>query len=116
MKNTGHAGGSHNLEIYESKGPAYKTLDDLFKLMNNGLFVTELMGQGVNPINGDYSRGASGFWIKNGRIAYPVYEITIAGNLKEMYRNIVAIGGDVYQKGGKITGSILVETMMIGGD
>ena len=116
MKNTGHAGGSHNLKIHESKGADYKTLDDLFKLMNNGLFVTELMGQGVNPITGDYSRGASGFWIKNGRIAYPVYEITIAGNLKEMYRNIVAIGGDVYQKGGKITGSILVETMMIGGD
>ena len=116
MKNTGHAGGSHNLEIYESKGPAYKTLDDLFKLMNNGLFVTELMGQGVNPITGDYSRGASGFWIKNGKIAFPVYEITIAGNLREMYRDITAIGGDIYQKGGKITGSILVETMMIGGD
>ena len=116
MKNTGHAGGSHNLRIYESKGPSYKTLDDLFKLMNNGLFVTELMGQGVNPITGDYSRGASGFWIKNGRIAFPVYEITIAGNLREMYRGITAIGGDVYQKGGKITGSILVETMMIGGD
>ncbi|MAC66390.1 MAG: metalloprotease PmbA, partial [Proteobacteria bacterium] len=87
MKNTGHAGGSHNLKIHESKGADYKTLDDLFKLMNNGLFVTELMGQGVNPITGDYSRGASGFWIKNGRIAFPVYEITIAGNLREMYRD-----------------------------
>ena len=87
----------------------------MLRLMGNGLFVTELMGQGINMITGDYSRGASGFWIQNGKIAFPVYEITIAGNLLEMFQNIVAIGNDEYRKGAKTTGSILIEIMTIGG-
>ena len=84
--------------------------------MDRGLVVTELMGQGVNGVTGDYSRGAAGFWVENGAIAYPVHEITIAGNLKEMLRQIVAVGSDVDARGGVRTGSILVERMTIAGE
>ena len=84
--------------------------------MGRGLVVTELMGQGVNGVTGDYSRGAAGFWVENGAIAYPVHEITIAGNLKDMLRNIVAVGSDVDARGGVRTGSILVEQMTIAGE
>jgi PmbA protein len=79
------------------------------------LFVTELMGQGVNPVTGDYSRGASGFWVEGGRIAYPVEEITIAGNLKDMFRSIVAVGADDIVRGTKRTGSVLIEQMSVAG-
>ena len=115
MESTGNAGGSHNLRIFDKNNVDKRTLTEMLRLMGNGLFVTELMGQGINMITGDYSRGASGFWIQNGKIAFPVYEITIAGNLLEMFQNIVAIGNDEYRKGAKTTGSILIEIMTIGG-
>jgi PmbA protein len=84
--------------------------------MKTGLLVTEMMGQGVNGVTGDYSRGASGFWVEDGVITYPVHEITIAGNLKEMYRNIVGIGNDVDVRGGIRTGSVLIGEMTIAGN
>jgi PmbA protein len=87
----------------------------MLALMDRGLLVTELMGQGVNGVTGDYSRGAAGFWIENGRIAYPVHEVTIAGNLRDMYRGIVEVGSDVDVRGGIRTGSILVEQMTVAG-
>ena len=84
--------------------------------MGRGLLVTELMGQGVNGVTGDYSRGATGFWVEDGRIRYPVHEVTIAGNLRDMYRHIVDVGNDVDLRGGTRTGSILIEEMTIAGD
>ena len=88
----------------------------MLTLMDRGLLVTELMGQGVNGVTGDYSRGATGFWVENGKLAYPVHEVTIAGNLKDMYREIVDVGTDIDQRGGVRTGSILVEEMTIAGE
>jgi PmbA protein len=87
----------------------------MLRKLHRGLFVIELMGQGVNYVTGDYSRGASGFWVENGRIAYPVQEITIAGNMKEMFTAIEAIGADVYNYGAKSVGSILVGRMKVAG-
>jgi PmbA protein len=84
--------------------------------MKTGLLVTEMMGQGVNGVTGDYSRGASGFWVEDGVITYPVHEITIAGNLKDMFRNIIAIGNDVDVRGGIRTGSVLIGEMTIAGN
>ena len=92
--------------------------DDLaamLKKLGTGLFVVELMGQGVNYVTGDYSRGASGFWVENGEIAFPVQEITIAGNLKDMYQGIAAIGADAYTMGAKTVGSILIDRMKVAG-
>jgi PmbA protein len=83
--------------------------------MGTGLLVTELLGQGVNYVTGDYSRGAAGYWVENGRIAYPVEEITIAGNLRQMFAGIAAIGNDIDTRGGKQVGSILLEQMTIAG-
>ena len=91
-------------------------IDDLMKQLGTGLLVTELMGQGVNGVTGDYSRGASGFWVENGKVTYPVHEITIAGNLKDMYRNIAAVGSDVDVRGGVRVGSILLGEMTIAGE
>jgi len=88
----------------------------MLRQMDRGLYVTELMGQGVNGVTGDYSRGASGFWVENGRIEYPVHEVTIAGNLKDMYQHIVDVGSDIDVRGGIRTGSILIEEMTIAGD
>jgi len=84
--------------------------------MGTGLLVTELLGQGVNAVTGDYSRGAAGFWVERGEIAYPVQEITIAGNLKEMFRAIAAVGTDVVRRGSRYCGSVLIERMTIAGD
>lgn len=112
MKSTGNAGGNHNLIVAPTTQGGLKALA---KQMHRGLLVTELMGQGVNPVTGDYSRGAAGFWIENGEIAYPVAEITIAGNLLELYRRIAAIGDDVDRRGSKWIGSLLVEQMQIAG-
>ena len=84
--------------------------------MGTGLLVTDLLGQGVNMVTGDYSRGAAGFWVENGEIAYPVQEITVAGNLKDMFRNIVAIGTDVIVRGSRQCGSVLVEGMTVAGE
>ncbi len=88
----------------------------MLKKLGTGLLVTELMGQGVNYVTGDYSRGASGYWVENGEIQYPVEEITIAGNMGEMFRQIVAIGADSLVRGTKETGSILLEQMTIAGN
>ena len=112
MKSTGHTGGIHNWFVKDSG----MDLAGLFKEMGNGLFVTELMGQGVNMVTGDYSRGAAGFWIENGVIAYPVHEITIAGNLKEMFMNMSAIGNDTDPRSSLKTGSILIKQMKIAGE
>ena len=112
MKSTGSAGGHHNL-LVRSQGPDFA---GMLKKMGRGLLVTELLGQGVNPVTGDYSRGAAGYWVEGGEIAYPVEEITIAGNLKEMFKRIVAIGSDVVVRSGRSAGSILVENMTIAGE
>ncbi|MFW9609368.1 MAG: metalloprotease PmbA [Aquaspirillum sp.] len=111
MQTTGNAGGAHNL-LLASTGQDFAAL---LKLMGTGLVVTELLGHGVNPVTGDYSRGAAGFWVENGELAYPVEEITIAGNLKQMFRDIVAIGSDIEIRGGKQTGSILLQNMTVAG-
>jgi len=112
MHSTGNAGGVHNLTIT----PGQHDYPAMLKQLGTGLLVTELMGQGVNMVTGDYSRGAAGFWVENGEIQYPVEEITIAGNLKDMYKNIVAVGNDVDYRGNIRTGSILVERMSIAGE
>jgi len=111
LKTTGNAGGVHNLIIE----PGQDDYAALLKKMHRGLVVTELMGQGINGVTGDYSRGAAGFWVENGEAVYPVHEITIAGNLKDMYQHVVAVGSDVDARGGIRTGSILLESMTIAG-
>lgn len=111
MRTTGNAGGNHNLILQSGE----LDLNGLLKQMGRGLLVTELLGQGVNQVTGDYSRGAAGFWVEHGEIQYPVQEITIAGNLKDMFRNIVAVGNDVLVQGSKQCGSILVEGMTVAG-
>jgi PmbA protein len=115
MKTTGNAGGSHNLSLTSRRTRAGDDLDEMLRKLGRGLFVIELMGQGVNYVTGDYSRGASGFWVENGKIAYPVHEITIAGNLKEMFAGIEAVGSDVYNYGAKSVGSVLVGRMKVAG-
>jgi PmbA protein len=115
MKTTGNAGGSHNLYLTSRLTQPGDDLDAMLRKLGTGLFVIELMGQGVNYVTGDYSRGASGFWVEKGKIAYPVEEITIAGNLKEMLGNIQAVGADVYNYGAKSVGSILVGKMKVAG-
>ena len=115
MKTTGNAGGSHNLVMTSRRTRAGDDLDAMLKKLGTGLFVIELMGQGVNYVTGDYSRGASGFWVENGEIAYAVDEITIAGNLKTMLSGIQAIGADAYTYGAKTVGSILVNRMKVAG-
>ena len=112
MQTTGNAGGSHNLIVE----PGALDLGGLLARMGRGLLVTELLGQGINYVTGDYSRGAAGFWVEDGRIAYPVEEITIAGNLKAMLAGIVAIGNDVHVRGSKQTGSILIDRMTVAGE
>ncbi len=112
MQTTANAGGSHNLIIE----PGELDLDGLLAQMGRGLLVTELLGHGINYVTGDYSRGAAGFWIEDGKIAYPVEEITIAGNLKAMLAGIVAVGNDVQVRGTKQTGSILIDRMTIAGE
>lgn len=112
LKTTGNAGGVHNLFINTGE----KDLTQLLKEMGTGLLVTELMGQGVNLVTGDYSRGMSGFWVENGEIQYPVEEITIAGNLRDMYANLVEVGCDVDKRGNIQTGSILLERMTVAGN
>lgn len=115
MKTTGNAGGSHNLTLTSRRTQPGDNLVEMLKKLGTGLFVIELMGQGVNYVTGDYSRGASGFWVENGEIAYPVQEITIAGNLKDMFLGIDAVGADVYNYGAKTVGSILVNRMKVAG-
>jgi PmbA protein len=115
MPVTGNAGGSHNLSLTSRLTQPGDQLPEMLRKLGTGLFVIELMGHGVNPVTGDYSRGACGFWVEGGAIAYPVQEITIAGNLRQMYAGIQAIGADAYTYGAKTTGSVLIERMMVGG-
>ena len=112
LQSTGNAGGIHNVVVT----PGQEDFAAMLKRMDRGLLVTELMGQGVSLLTGDYSRGASGFWVENGEIAYPVEEITIAANLRDMFAGIVAVGSDVDMRSHILCGSILVERMMIAGD
>jgi PmbA protein len=114
LASTGNAGGVHNLLVEPSAGAPSQR--ELLRRMGRGLLVTELMGQGVNGVTGDYSRGATGYWIEDGAVAYPVQEITIAGNLKDLYRDLVAIGGDIDPRGGIRTGSVWVGEMTIAGE
>ncbi len=113
MRTTGNAGGTHNLILHNAASIDFKAL---LQKMDTGLLVTELLGHGINPVTGDYSRGASGYWVERGEIAYPVEEITIAGNLKEMFRGIVAIGNDIVVRGSKQSGSVLIDRMTVAGD
>jgi PmbA protein len=115
MQTTGHAGGSQNLAMTSRRTKPGDNLDAMLAKLGRGLFVTELMGQGVNYVTGDYSRGAAGFWVEDGRIAYPVHEVTIAGNLRQMFKDIAAIGSDVYTQGSKSVGSVLVKRMKLAG-
>ena len=112
LRTTGNAGGNYNV-IVHGRGRDY---DGMLKALDRGLLVTELMGQGVNGVTGDYSRGATGFWVENGQIAYPVHEVTVAGNLKDIYRSIVDVGSDMDLRGGIRTGSILLDEMTVAGD
>lgn len=114
LRTTGDAGGAHNVRVLPY--PEHTDAADLLRTLGTGLWVTELIGQGVNLVTGDYSRGAAGFWVENGVIAYPVQEITIAGNLREMYQAIAAIGEDIDERGNIRCGSILLESMMVAGD
>jgi len=115
MKTTGHAGGSQNLAMTSRLTRPGDDLDAMLRKLGRGLFVTELMGQGVNYVTGDYSRGAAGFWVEGGRIVHPVHEVTIAGNLRQMFKDIAAIGADVYNSGSKSVGSVLVSRMKLAG-
>ncbi len=112
LKSTGNAGSVRNLTLTSNAGD----FESMLKMLDTGLLVTELMGQGVKMMTGDYSRGAAGFWVENGVIQYPVEEITIAGNLKNMFKNMVAIGNDVDLRGNIRTGSILIERLSIAGE
>jgi PmbA protein len=113
MQTTGNAGGAHNLLVAPNLAGG---LEKLLARLGTGLMVTELMGQGVNMVTGDYSRGAAGFWVENGSLQYPVAEITIAGNLREMLKDIAAVGDDIDARGGTRVGSILLKEMTIAGD
>ncbi|WP_323018529.1 metalloprotease PmbA [Castellaniella sp.] len=115
MATTGNAGGSHNLSLRSHLTRPADDLDAMLRKMDTGLLVTELIGQGVNYVTGDYSRGAFGYWVQGGKIRHPVHEITIAGNLAEMFRQMVAVGADVHARGAKSTGSILIERMAVAG-
>ena len=111
LKSTANSGGTHNLTL-DSTG---QNFDELLKMLDTGFLVTELIGSGINGITGDYSRGAAGYWVENGEIQYAVEEVTVAGNLKDMFQNIVAVGNDVDLRSATRTGSILIEGMMIAG-
>lgn len=112
MKTTGNAGGIHNLALR----PGKKTLPELIADMHRGLLITELIGHGVNQVTGDYSRGAMGYWVSDGEIQYPVEEITVSGNLKDMFQKILVVGNDVDRRGNIITPSVLVDAMTVAGD
>jgi PmbA protein len=113
LQTTGNAGGSHNLIVAPTQTGG---LDAMLSRMGSGLLLTELMGQGVNTVTGDYSRGAAGFWVENGAIQHPVAEVTIAGNLRTMFEGLAAVGDDVDTRGGVRVGSILVQEMTIAGE
>jgi PmbA protein len=113
LQTTGNAGGSHNLLVAPNLSGGYAAV---LARLGTGLVVTELMGQGVNTVTGDYSRGAAGFWVENGKVEYPVAEITIAGNLSDMLKGIAAVGDDIDTRGGVRVGSVLLEELTIAGE
>lgn len=115
MDSTGNAGGAHNLQLLSSHTTTQDSLKAMLRKLDTGLFVTELMGQGINGVTGDYSRGASGYWVENGTIIHPVHEVTIAGNLRDMFMGIVAIGSDTITRGSRTTGSVLIDNMTVAG-
>ena len=115
LRTTGHAGGSQNLSMTSRRTRRGDSLDAMLAKLGRGLFVTELMGQGVNYVTGDYSRGAAGFWVEGGKIVHPVHEVTIAGNLRQMFKRIAAIGADVYVSGSKSVGSVLIPGLKLAG-
>jgi PmbA protein len=115
MRTTGHAGGSQNLRMTHRRTQPGDDLPAMLRKLDRGLFVIELMGQGVNYVTGDYSRGAAGFWVENGRIVHPVEEVTIAGHLRSMLMGIQAIGADTYNYGAKTVGSVLLSPMKVAG-
>ena len=115
MRTTGNAGGAHNLTLSSRLTQPSDNLDAMLAKLRRGLFVIELIGQGVNGVTGDYSRGAAGFWVEGGRMVHPVHEVTIAGNLREMLKGIVAVGADAYTSGSRTTGSVLIERMKVAG-
>jgi PmbA protein len=115
LRTTGHAGGAQNMSLSSRLTQPGDDLPAMIRKLHRGLFVVDLMGQGVNYVTGDYSRGAAGFWVENGEIAYPVQEITIAGHLGEMFKRIVAVGADRYASGSKTVGSVIVEGLKIAG-
>jgi PmbA protein len=115
MRTTGNAGGSHNLRFSSRKTKPSDGLEALIQRMGRGLLVTEVMGQGVNGLTGDYSRGVFGYWVEGGQIQHAVEEVTIAGNLKAMFKGIVAVGSDEVVRGNKTCGSILIDSMTIAG-
>jgi len=112
LPSTGHAGGVHNWQV----STTHTDQAALLKEMGTGVLVTELMGQGVNGVTGDYSRGAAGYWVENGVIQYPISEFTIASNLKDMFMNIVGISADIETRGSVFTGSLLISEMQIAGE
>lgn len=115
MKSTGNAGGSYNLTLQSERTRGGDDFEAMLRELGTGLLLTEVIGQGVNYVTGDYSRGAAGYWVEGGRIQYPVEEITVAGNLREMFKNIRAVGTDRLVRGSKITGSVIVDGMKVGG-
>jgi PmbA protein len=115
MQSTGNSGGAYNLELRSANTDDEDDFVVMLRRLGTGLLVTDLIGQGVNYVTGDYSRGASGFWVEKGEIRYPVEEVTIAGNLREMFRNIAGVGADQVIRGSKITGSVLIDGMTVGG-
>jgi PmbA protein len=115
MQTTGNAGGSHNMSVVPSPGAA-RDFAGLLRQFGTGLLVTEVLGHGINYVTGDYSRGAAGYWVENGEIAYPVHEITIAGNLREMFAGIEAVGHDTVTRGSRSVGSIVVNRMTVAGN
>jgi len=116
MTTTGNAGGPYNLIFSEAPEASEKTLSALLSRMGTGLLVTELIGQGVNYTTGDFSKGASGFWVENGRIAYPVEGITVAGNLKDIFMSFEAMSDDVDLNGCYLNGSVLIREMTVAGN
>lgn len=115
MRSTGNAGGAHNLSMRSRLTQPGDDLPEMLRRLGRGLFVTELLGQGVNYVTGDYSRGATGFWVEGGEIAFPVEEITIAGNLRQMFQDIVAVGSDELTRGSRTSGSVLIGQMAVAG-
>ncbi len=115
LTTTGNAGGAHNVFVSDRGGANLTTQADVLREMGRGLLVTEFLGQGVNPVTGDYSRGVSGFWVDDGAIVHPVEGVTVAGNLKDMFANVLRIGDDIDRRGNVFCGTLVIDGMTIAG-